>query len=184
MKKEKFFEGQTILQEDTEANTFYLISKGSVKIMKGNVFIRDMEVGSCFGEISLLNQEKRTASVIANGDVQTYVLTKEDFMTIIDKNMREYLQRKISLEDTSITLKDLSYVKSLGKGKFGSVYLVTNKKNFYAVKVVSRRMAEKRKILSKYFVAERRIMLSIDHPFIVKLVKTMKMRIPASFYKS
>ena len=29
-------------------------------------------------------------------------------------------------------------------------------------------------MLAKYFVNERRVMLTLDHPFIVKLVKTMK----------
>ena len=35
-------------------------------------------------------------------------------------------------------------------------------------------MVEKEKILSKYFVNERNIMLSLDHPFIVKMVKSLR----------
>ena len=44
----------------------------------------------------------------------------------------------------------------------------------YAVKAISRKSVEVQKILAKYFVNERRIMLTLDHPFIVKMVKSMK----------
>jgi cGMP-dependent protein kinase len=88
--------------------------------------------------------------------------------------MKNYLLKKFALQDTSITLKDLQYIKFLGKGKFGSVSLVHNKKNIYAIKAISRKSVEKQKILAKYFVNERRVMLTLDHPFIVKMVKSMK----------
>ena len=65
-------------------------------------------------------------------------------------------------------------VKFLGKGKFGKVNLVHNGKNVYAIKAVSRIAADKRKLLAKYFSMERKIMMTLDHPFIIKLVKTMK----------
>ena len=88
--------------------------------------------------------------------------------------MKNYLLKKFALQDTSINLSDLHYIKFLGKGKFGSVSLVHNKKNIYAIKAISRRSVDKQKILAKYFVNERRIMLSLDHPFIIKMVKSMK----------
>ena len=62
-------------------------------------------------------------------------------------------------------------IKFLGRGKFGSISLVDNKKNIYAIKAISRKSVELQKMLSKYFVNERRIMLTLNHPFIVKLVK-------------
>jgi cGMP-dependent protein kinase len=174
MKMENFKTGDRIVKENTDGNKFYLIKKGRVKILKDKKFIRDMEAGNCFGEMSLIKSENRTASVIADGSVQCYVLTKEDFLSIIDKNMQEYIRRKISLQDTSVSMGSLYNLKFLGKGKFGRVNLVHNSQNIYAIKAVSRKVAEKRKILAKYFVLERRIMLSIDHPFIIKLVKTMR----------
>ena len=88
--------------------------------------------------------------------------------------MKKYLLKKFALQDTSITLKDLHYIKFLGKGKFGSVSLVHNHKNIYAIKAISRKSVDKQKILAKYFVNERRIMLTLDHPFICKMVKSMK----------
>ena len=82
--------------------------------------------------------------------------------------------KQLSLQNTSILLQDLQYIKFLGKGKFGSVSLVHNKKNIYAIKAVSRISVDRQKILAKYFVNERRVMLSLDHPFVVKMVKSMR----------
>ena len=176
LKKIKYVENQIIVTEDTIGDTLYLISKGRVRITKNGTYIRDLESGNCFGEnVLLLSDVKRTATVTAIDKVVCYVLSKSDFDIILDdKNMKEHLLKKFALQDTSITLHDLNYIKFLGKGKFGSVSLVHNKKNIYAIKAISRKSVDRQKILAKYFVNERRVMLTLDHPFIIKMVKSMK----------
>ena len=112
---------------------------------------------------------------IALDNVVCYTLTKSDFDDIIDdQKIKSYLNKIVSLQEDAIDLNNIYYIKFLGKGKFGTVSLVHNKKNMYAVKAISRKSVEVQKILAKYFVNERRIMLSLDHPFIVKMVKSMK----------
>ena len=176
LKKIKYEENQIIVTEDTIGDSLYLISKGRVRITKNGVYIRDLENGNCFGEnVLLLNGVKRTATVTAIDKVVCYVLSKSDFEIILDdKNIKEHLLKKFALQDTSITLHDLQYIKFLGRGKFGSVSLVHNHKNIYAIKAISRKSVERQKILAKYFVNERRVMLTLDHPFIIKMVKSMK----------
>ena len=177
MKKQKFKPNEYIIEEDTEGDFFYLIIKGRVRItVKGN-FVRDLDSGDCLGEKSLLMEEvqKRTASAMALEKVLCYVLSKSEFQVILnDNNTKEYLLKKLALQDTEISLSSLNYIKFLGKGKFGTVSLVHNHKNIYAIKAISRKSVEREKILAKYFVNERKIMLSLDHPFIVKMVKSMK----------
>ena len=46
--------------------------------------------------------------------------------------------------------------------------------NFYSIKAISRKKANLQPILSQYIISEKKIMLLLDHPFIVKLVKTLK----------
>ena len=176
LKKIKYDENKIIVTEDTIGDTFFLISKGRVRITKNGVYIRDLESGNCFGEnVLLLTGVKRTATVTSIDKVVCYELSKSDFEIILyDKNMKNFLLKQLALQDTSITLHDLQYIKFLGKGKFGSVSLVHNHKNIYAIKAISRKSVEKQKILAKYFVNERRVMLTLDHPFIVKMVKSMK----------
>ena len=176
MTKQKFEKLDIIVKEDTFGDTFFLIAKGVVRISKNGKLLRDLEQGSCFGEIALINsKEKRTATVTAVTEVVCYVLNKTDFEKIIaDKNIKMYLINKLSLQNTSISLNDLFFVKFLGKGKFGNVNLVHNKQNFYSIKAISRKKANLQPILSQYIISEKKIMLLLDHPFIVKLVKTLK----------
>ena len=175
MKKEKYKEGEAIFKEGEIGDKFYLIKKGKVKVLKNNKVIREIEEGNCFGELALLVNEPRSATIEASQKCTLYVLTKKDFDETIDKNMLEYLQKKIALQDNfNMTLNDLFFVKNLGRGKFGNVALVHDKKNYYAIKAVSRNAAERQKILIKYFLEERRVLLKLDHPFVMKLVRTFK----------
>ena len=177
MKKEKYEPEEIIFEENTPANKFYMIKKGTVKILKDGKKLREFGKGSCFGEIALLRNELRTATLQAKEKCTLYVLEKEDFDKNIDQNMLAYLNNKMALQDDNKTLNsinDFYYCKKLGQGKFGEVSLIHNKKYFYAIKCINKRSAEKQKMLIKYFLEERRLLLTLDHPFIMKLVKTFK----------
>ncbi len=175
MTKEKYNQDDIILKEGEIGDKFYIIKKGKVKVYYSNKYVRDLEIGNCFGETSLLINKPRTATIKAISNCTFYVLTKKVFDENMDKKMLDYLIKKISLQDNfKMTLDDLYYCKSLGHGKFGSVTLVHDKKNFYAIKAVSKILSEKQKILIKYFLEERKVLLQLDHPFIVKLVRTFK----------
>ena len=176
MKKQQYRPNEYIIVENTVGEQFFLIIKGRVRIKVKGEFVRDLESGDCLGENALLTDNVlRTASAMALDKVTCYVLTKKEFQVILsDNNTKEYLLKKLALRDTSINLSDLHYIKFLGKGKFGSVSLVHNKKNFYAIKAISRKSVDREKVLAKYFVNERKIMLSLDQPFIIKMVKSMK----------
>ena len=172
MKKEKFNQDEIIFNEGENGDKLYLIKKGKVDVYKNNKFIRELCEGNCFGEMSLLINEKRTATVKAKTKVSLYSLTRNNFNSCIDKNMLNYLSKKISLQDSfNNKLEDFYFCKSLGRGKFGTVSLIHNNKNFYAMKAVRRKDAEKQKILIKYFITERTNLLKLYHPFIMKLVQ-------------
>lgn len=175
IKVEKYHKDQIIIQETTKGDTFFIISKGRVQILKNGVFIREMEKGNCFGETALFqNDNLRTATVIAIEDVSCYLISKGDFDVIV-KNpiIKNHLELKMSLQDGSIDLSDLHFIKSLGKGRCGHVSLVHNKKNIYALKTVSVLQTNKNN-MQRYLLTERKLLLLIDHPFIIRMVKTFK----------
>lgn len=175
MKKEKFREGDCIFKENTVGDKFYMIKKGRVLVTQNSKILREMEEGNCFGELSLLNEEKRTATVYAATDVTCYTLSKEIFVNfLVDEKLNDFIKTKICLEDTAIDLSELYYLSYLGKGKFGTVCLVHNGISLYAVKIISKRATERKRSLAKYLITEKSMLLCIDHPFIVKLVKTLK----------
>ena len=175
MKKKVFKKDQIIFKEGEVGDILYMIKKGTVHILKNDKKIREYGQGVCFGEIALLFNEPRTATAISFCDSTIYYLTKNDFKSVLDENMIYYLEKKMTLEDSyNTSLDNLYFVKSLGHGKFGDVSLVHNDKSFFAIKAVNRKAAEKQKILIKYYIQERAILLGLQHPFIMKLVKTFK----------
>lgn len=172
---ENFKQGEVIFSEGDIGDKFYLIKKGNVGLHVNNILKKTIQEGSFFGERALLSDPKRTGTIIAMDNVICYVLKKQDFDATIDDNMRNYFNHRISLQDNfKFKLDDFYYIKDLGKGKFGNVSLVHNKKYFYAIKSLSRKAAEKQKILIKYFLEEKRVLSKVDHPFIMRLVGTLK----------
>ena len=185
MKKEKFNPNDYIFEKGDKADKFYIIKKGSVIVWNDEKRIRELEKGNYFGELALLSNEPRSASIQAKEYCTVYVLEKNDFIKSIDKKLLEYLNIKMSLlDDFNMTLNDFYFCKNLGQGKFGEVSLVHNNKHFYAIKCVDRKEAEKEKHLIKYFLEERRVLLELDHPFIMKLVRTFKTKENIFFLKN
>ena len=90
-----------------------------------------MNENEYLGERALFFKEPRSATATAKGDCEVYYLEKEDFETVIEKNLKDYLIDRIYLQDDSIKLDQLTYLVSLGRGSYGNVTLVKNaKKNF------------------------------------------------------
>ena len=170
---EIFNDKSIIMKEGSIANKFYIIKSGKVKIEQQKNFIRYLEVGGCFGEIPNITGEIDLFTVTAIGSVECYVLTKEDFPNF-DYNISKEIKEISSLNDINININDLYFVKILGNGKFGKVYLVHNMKHFYAIKNTPLKKIYQNKHLIKYYLNEKNIMLKINHPFVVKLVKTLK----------
>lgn len=173
--KQTYKQGDIILLENTIGKDLFIIAKGRVKIQFQDKPLRELDEGNCFGELSLLNDSKRSATAIAlTSQVECYILKKNDFLSMIDEYILELLKRKISLENTSVKLSHLYYLSYLGKGKISNVFLVHNSSSVYAIKCVSKKILERQQSLCKYMLSEKQILLTLDHPFIVKLVRTLK----------
>jgi cGMP-dependent protein kinase len=174
---------QDIVHENSAPDSFFIIKSGTCEVVKNGAIIRTIGKHAYFGERSMLLRENRSASVIAQTQVECWTLSQENFFRIINEHMRSLLLKRIELQDESVTLDDLSVVKVLGSGMFGKVYLTTRRKNatdhtpnkqsLYALKVVEKQRVMKLETWSNLQL-ERKILLQLDHMFIVKLVKTLK----------
>ena len=174
---EKYKKNDLIIKNGDKNNYFYLILKGRVKMKdeNKNKTLRVYDEGNCFGELSILNETPNINNYIATENTICYLIKSENFFELLkDQNANDYLKTKMLLEDNDILLNDLYYISYLGRGRFGNVCLVHNKISFYAAKVINRLAAEKQKIGVKNLLNEKKTMISINHPFIVKLVKTLK----------
>ena len=117
----------------------------------------------------------RSASVIVTDPVQCWVLKKSDFFRIIDERIRNLLIKRIQMQDASVTLDNLIIIKELGHGMLGDVYLTSHAENkqLYALKSIRRSKIDNEKIQDNLML-ERKIMMQLDHSFILKLIKTFK----------
>jgi len=176
LKIEKFQNGKKIINQGDVGDKLYIIKSGRVDFFVNSRYIRSLNDGEDFGAKSLiLSSDKRTATAIANGEVQCYTLTSKVFKSILEPNLYEYFTNKFALEDNTIELKDLDNIKELGSGNFGSVNLVRNKKNkqFYAIKALDLEQVKKEN-LEVCVELEKNVLLKTDHPFIMKMVKYLK----------
>jgi cGMP-dependent protein kinase len=175
IKEEKIPKGKNVITQGEEGTRFYIIKKGLVDIFVKDKYIRTMNENEYLGERALFFKEPRSATAKAQNDVEVYYLEKDDFETVIEKNLKDYLKDRLYLQDNTVQLSDLSYYMKLGSGSYGNVSLVKSNKNkfFYAIKNISCKQILYSQ-LHLNLELERSILLQIDHPFIVKLVKTMK----------
>ena len=175
IKVEKVPNGKNVITQGEEGTRFYIIKKGLVDIFVKDKYIRTMNENEYLGERALFFKEPRSATAKAHGDVEVYFLEKDAFETVIEKNLKDYLKDRLYLQDNTVQLNDLSYYMKLGSGSYGNVSLVKSNKNkfFYAIKNISCKQILYSQ-LHLNLELERSILLQIDHPFIVKLVKTMK----------
>ena len=82
-------DGETIVEEGTWAFYAYILKSGKAKVLKNIndrlVLIRTLSKGDVFGEMAFLGGVKRTASVIADGDVEVEMISKDAFMDALDQ---------------------------------------------------------------------------------------------------
>ena len=176
LKLEKFNNGKKIISQGQVGNKLYIIKKGRVDLFLNSKYIKSAHEGEDFGSKFLfLKNAKYLMTIIANGYVECYTLSADICKSILDENLMEYFRKKYHFNDFSIELKDLEFIKELGKGSYGHVNLVKCKKNkqYYAVKVLNINQI-KSENLEQNVEQEKSIVLKLDHPFIAKMVKYLK----------
>lgn len=168
-------ENESIIKQGSTGTHFYIIRSGRVLITKDDKKIRESSLNDYFGERALLHDELRSASVTASEACVLWVMDKATFLSTINGQILDYLQSRIALQDTAVTLADLDCVRIIGRGGFAVVKLVEARASGtrYALKCVRKRdVVEKGQQDS--VVCERSILSEVDHPFIIKFVRSFK----------
>ena len=76
--------GQILVQQGRGGWHFYLIAEGQARVEKNGKKIRTLGPGEFFGEISLIDREPRTASVIAESKMTVLVVSSQSFTHLLE----------------------------------------------------------------------------------------------------
>ncbi|XP_045537260.1 cGMP-dependent protein kinase, isozyme 2 forms cD5/T2 isoform X1 [Papilio machaon] len=186
--------GDYIIRQGARGDTFFIISKGQVKVTQkqpnsnDEKFIRTLTKGDFFGEKALQGDDLRTANIICDSPEGTtcLVIDRETFNQLIstlDEIRTKYKdegdsRQRLNEEFANLRLSDLRIIATLGIGGFGRVELVQiqgdSSRSFALKQMKKAQIVETRQ--QQHIMSEKEIMSEMNCEFIVKLYKTFKDR--------
>ncbi len=109
----KFQKNVIVLHEGDQSNALYIIDSGQVKVSRINeegkeVVLSILREGDHFGEMSLIDDEPRSASIITKNVCEFTLIRKQDFEQVLDANpqlslaMMRSLCQRLRAADRSI----------------------------------------------------------------------------------
>jgi MFS family permease len=75
--------GEVVVRQGESGELFYLIKKGELDVAQNGKTVHSLGPGDSFGEIALLRDVPRTASVIANSPTILYTLERGEFLAAV-----------------------------------------------------------------------------------------------------
>jgi CRP-like cAMP-binding protein len=93
--------GETIISKwDPSNGCAYYINSGKVKVMQGSKEIATLTTGGFFGEIALITDDLRSATVEVVEPTELQVFLRDDFLTLLQQSahseeMKEEIRRRI-----------------------------------------------------------------------------------------
>ncbi len=97
MQQINYKSGDVILKQGAEGDYFYVLTRGSAVVTretplsKEGIKLAELQVGDTFGEEALISDAKRNATVTMTADGSVMRLGKEDFNTLLNEPMLDWL---------------------------------------------------------------------------------------------
>jgi CRP/FNR family transcriptional regulator len=86
MRERKFRAGDTVTQEGAGGVGFFVVESGEADVNVGGEAKGTVGPGDYFGEIALINESPRTATLTARTDMICYGMTPWDFRPLVESN--------------------------------------------------------------------------------------------------
>ena len=126
MRELRFRPGEIIIKEGEINDTAYILKSGIVEVRKktrkGEVKLAELQAESIFGEMGLIEDSPRTASVVAKTEVVVDEIKREDFAEILEEKakfvipiMKTLLERLRQTNELVAQLEDRLRIEHVGK---------------------------------------------------------------------
>jgi CRP/FNR family transcriptional regulator, cyclic AMP receptor protein len=86
-------EGKTLMREGDRGREFFVLVDGNAEVRKQGRKLNSLGTGDFFGEIALVSQRPRTATVTTTSPVRALVVTEQSFRSLLDR--APDVQRKV-----------------------------------------------------------------------------------------
>lgn len=189
---------QVIVCEGDEGDSLFIIKDGEAKVMQHRASdsstdqpeptANDLEVarigpGDTFGEMALLNNAKRVATVVACSKVECFRISHSDFDEILGDVRPEFEElaneRTVTNQDKtfahSLAIDSLERMRVVGVGSYGIVYIAQHKPTgrFVAVKEMWKaRLEHGRQV--HHIRTEKSLLQMMSSPFLLKFYAALQ----------
>ncbi|VDL59201.1 unnamed protein product [Hymenolepis diminuta] len=107
MYEHSIVEGCYIIREGEDGHHLYVAAEGEYEVWKNGKYLYTMGPGNCFGELALLYNCKRTASIKVVRAARIWVLERSIFQYIMMKTGLEKMEERVKFLSSVPLLKDL-----------------------------------------------------------------------------
>jgi CRP-like cAMP-binding protein len=108
-KRVEFRSGEKIVSEGEAGLGFYVIIDGAASVKRKNRTVAQLGRGGFFGEMSLMDDQPRSADVIATEPTTCFVLLRWNFWSLVSKNKKvakglmEEMARRLRATNEALT---------------------------------------------------------------------------------
>jgi len=86
MRERRFSEGDTVTEEGAGGAGFFIVESGEANVTVGGEQRGTLGPGDYFGEVALIDEGIRTATVVATTDLKCWGLTSWEFRPLVEGN--------------------------------------------------------------------------------------------------
>jgi CRP/FNR family transcriptional regulator, cyclic AMP receptor protein len=79
----RFAQGDTIFREGEKGDEFYVVVRGEIEIRSGNRRLETLGQSSIFGEMALIDDSPRSATVVALTEVTVAPIKERQFLFLV-----------------------------------------------------------------------------------------------------
>lgn len=106
-----FKKGKHVIKEGSEGDSMFIVAGGELQVTQAGRDLRTLTTGDVFGELAILYNCKRTATVTAKTAVRLWCIERQTYRTIITNKSKKRREQLMGFLKMSRTLKDLNDVQ-------------------------------------------------------------------------